>query len=450
MRNVTEFLCAGTALLLIGGPASALDPFSVYRENAPKNCVDKDIGKEALGLPELIEIGLCNNPALNRDYMSVKVSESALGKAKAEYLPDVSASAELSDSYEKTQKRDRVKSDPFGGNIALSWLLYDFGGRGARIEREKEYLNQNRFSYNAILHDTVLSIHEAYLELLSSEEVLKSARTSEESYKKSYEESTKRYELGLVSLSDKLQAQTSYEQSKLEVVKAENSVKINQGELAILLNVSPDVPFKLRRPPKDKNIAALESGDVSVQNLMQTALKQRPEIKSSESALKAAGHNVQAAKALNYPSLTGNARAGYDDDWKYAGPYRYNVSAGFGLSVPIFTGFSNTYNIAGAKYQYRESVFALEETKESVKNEVWSAYQNYKTAVSSHEISKRVLESAVEAERVAFAMYQVGKGDILNLLTASANLASARKEVIVAFYGVLKSKSNLYRAVGRF
>lgn len=447
--NLAKILCLGVSFV-IAGSAQGLDPFSVYRENAPKNCVDKDIGKGALGLPELIEIGLCNNPALNRDYMSVKASAASVGKAKSEYLPDVTATGELSDSYNKAQKDDRVKSDPFGGNIALSWLLYDFGGRGARIEREKEYFNQTQFSYNALLHDTILAIHTAYLELLSSEEVLKSAKTSEESYKKSFEESTKRYELGLVSLSDKLQAQTSYEQSKLEVVKAENAVKINQGTLAELLNVSPDVSFNLKRPPKGKNIAALESGDVSVQKLMQTALDLRPEIKSQESALKAAQENINVAKALNYPSFTGNARAGYDDDWKYASPYRYNASVGIGLSVPLFTGFSNTYNIAQAKYQYRQSSFALEETKESVKNEVWSAYQNYKTAVSAHEISKRVLESAVEAERVAFAMYQVGKGDILNLLTASANLASARKEVIVAFYAVLKSKSNLYRAVGRF
>lgn len=448
-QGLKAILIVSTAFFTANKPYAA-DPFSVFRANAPQGCVDKDIGAGALGLPELIEIGLCNNPSLNRDYMSVKASEAALGKAKSEYLPDITASGGLSDSYSKREHGRREKSDPLNGNIALSWLLYDFGGRGARVEREKEYLNQSNFTYVGALHDTILSIHTAYLELLSSQEVLKSAKTSEESYKKSFEESAKRYELGLVSLSDKLQAQTSYEQSKLEVVTAENSVKLNQGKLAILLNVSPDTVFNLKRPPKSDNIAKLESGDMSVQKLMETALSVRPEIKSAESALKAAGHNVDAAKAQNLPSISGSARFGYDDDWKKANPYQYGSSVGVQVSVPLFTGFANTYNVSQAKYQQLGSQYALEETKESVKNEVWSAYQNYKTAVTGHEISRQVLESAVEAERVAFAMYQVGKGDILNLLTASANLASARKEVIVAFYGVLKSKSNLYRAVGRF
>lgn len=450
LKQGLKNILAATTALCFAVSANAADPFSVYRANAPEGCVDKDIGTKALGLSELIEIGLCNNPSLNRDYMGVKASEASLGKAKSEYLPDITASGGVSDSFSKREHGKREKADPLNGNIALSWLLYDFGGRGARIEREKEYLNQSNFSYVGVLHDTILAIHNAYLELLSSQEVLKSAKTSEESYKKSFEESTKRYELGLVSLSDKLQAQTSYEQSKLEVVTAENSVKINQGKLAMLLNVSPDTTFSLKRPPRDENIARLESGDRSVQQLMDLAVKVRPEIKSAESAMRAAGHNVDAAKAQNLPSISGSARFGYDDDWKYSNPYQYGTSVGVQVSMPLFTGFANTYNISQAKYQYRQSQYMLEETKESVKNEVWGAYQNYKTAVTGHEISRRVLESAVEAERVAFAMYQVGKGDILNLLTASANLASARKEMIVAYYSVLKSKSNLYRAIGRF
>ncbi len=429
---------------------AAIDVFSVYRSKAPQNCVDKDIGKGKVGLSELIEIGLCNNPALNRGYMEVKAGEASLGKAKSEYLPDITASASITDSFNKHQMNGTSKSDPYNGNIALSWLLYDFGGRSARIEREKNYLDRTQFTYNAMLHDTILAIHTAYLNLLSSEEVLKSAKTSEASYKKSFEESSRRYELGLVSLSDKLQAKTSYEQSRLEVVTAQNTVKQNQGDLAVLLNLSPDTPFDLKRPPKDGNAAKLAGGNQSVQKLMEIAIDLRPEIKSAESAMKAAKENIKAAKSENLPTISASGRFAYEDDWKYENPYQYGSSAGINVSMPLFTGFANSYNISAAKYQYQQTKYSAIETRESVKNEVWSAYQSYQTSVTGYDISQRVLESAEEAERVAFAMYQVGKGDILTLLTASANLATARKEVIVAFYSVLRNKSNLYRAIGRF
>ncbi len=444
-------LTIGVAAVWTGMPVNAaIDVFSVYRSKAPQNCVDKDIGKGKIGLPELIEIGLCNNPALNRGYMEVKAGEASLGKAKSEYLPDISVSGSINDSFNKHQINGTSKSDPYSGNIALSWLLYDFGGRGARIEREKNYLERTQFTYNATLHDTILAIHTAYLDLLSSEEVLKSAKKSEESYKKSFEESSRRYELGLVSLSDKLQAKTSYEQSRLEVVTAQNTVKQNQGDLAVLLNLSPDTPFDLKRPPKDKDITQLEGGKKSVQKLMDIAIDLRPEIKSAESAMKAAKENIKAAKAENLPTVSASGRFAYEDDWKYENPYQYGSSAGINVSMPLFTGFANSYNISQAKYQYNQSKYTAVETRESVKNEVWSAYQSYQTSVTGYDISQKVLESAEEAERVAVAMYQVGKGDILTLLTANANLASARKEVIVAFYAVLKNKSNLYRSIGRF
>jgi outer membrane protein TolC len=81
---------------------------------------------------------------------------------------------------------------------------------------------------------------------------------------------------------------------------------------------------------------------------------------------------------------------------------------------------------------------------------VWTAYQDYQTAMSSHKISLTVLESAKENQKVAFAMYKVGKGSILNLLTAESQLANSRKESIVSFYSVLTQKAKLYRAIGRY
>ena len=45
--------------------AMALDPFSVLSVKAPEGCIDKEITNNKMGLPELLEIGLCNNPLLS-------------------------------------------------------------------------------------------------------------------------------------------------------------------------------------------------------------------------------------------------------------------------------------------------------------------------------------------------------------------------------------------------
>ena len=446
MKKSVLFAC----LLLSTTAFADLDPFSVYTMNAPEGCVDVVAQKEELTLPDLIQIGICNNPTLNRSYMSVKSSEAAYGKAKSAYLPTVSADGSISQSNIKTEDEKTKKTNPYSGNVALSWLVYDFGGRSAKTEQMKAYLETAEFSYNASLHDTVLAINQAYFDLLSAQEVLKSSQESEKSFKKSYEESKRRFDLGLVSASDKLLAKTTYENSRLDVVQAGNFLKKSQGTLAILLNLSPDTELKVATPPKkDDDITKLET-DETVQEMMETALALRPELKGKKSELTAAEHQISIAKAGALPSLSAGAGAGYGDSWKRHNLYEVNTSVGLNLSVPLFNGFSDVYNIAKAKYDYRQAVLSVVETQDSVRQDVWNSYQDYKTATEAYRISQTLLESATENERVAFKSYQVGKGSILELLTAGSQLASAKQQVIVAFYSVLTSKANLYRAIGRF
>ena len=437
-------------LLLCTTPAFAeLDPFSVYSVKAPEGCVDAPLKKGEFTLPELIQIGICNNPTLSRSYMSVKASEANLGQAKSAYLPDITATGSIQQHNQKVEDQTTTKAYPYSGNLALSWLVYDFGGRSAKTDQMKAYLDAAEFSYNATLHDTVLAINQAYFDLLSAQEVLKSTQESEKTFKKSYEESSKRFDLGLVSSSDKLLAKTTYENSRLDVVQADNTLKKAKGALAVLLNLSPDTELKVTTPPKNKDITKLE-GNESVQELMEIALTLRPELKSQQSQMTAAEREIKILEAEDFPTISAGASVGYGDNWKKHSPYAVDSSVGLSLSLPLFTGFSDTYKTAHAKYQYRQAALSVLETQDSVRKDVWNSYQDYKTAVEAYKISKTLRESAIENERVAFASYQVGKGSILELLTAGSQLASAKQQVIVAFYSVLTSKTNLYRAIGRF
>ncbi len=426
-----------------------VDPFSVYNAQAPQGCLDKQIGTAPLDLADLIQIGICNNPSLNRQYMAVKIAEGNVGQSQSGYLPNISATAGADKDYAKVQKGDSSENDPYSANVALKWLLYDFGGRSAKTEQTKAYLESAEFSYNSALQNLVFSVSQAYYNVLGAKAVLVSSKTAEESYKKSYDETKRRYELGLVSASDKLLAQTSYENSKLAVIQAENAVKTGTGSLAQLLNLPPDTAFDLARPKPKSERLDLEV-DKSVSELIDIALSARPDLRAEKSSLEAVKLNEDIVLAEALPSVSIGAGVGYRDNWRTSNPYQYSTNVGISLSVPLFTGFSDTYKLSKAKYQTRQAEALVADTEDIIKNEVWTAYQDYQTAVSSHKISLTVLESAKENQKVAFAMYKVGKGSILNLLTAESQLANSRKESIVSFYSVLTQKAKLYRAIGRY
>ncbi|MDD6153368.1 MAG: TolC family protein [Elusimicrobia bacterium] len=429
-------------------PVAALDPLGAYNTRPPEGCIDKDVTQEELGLEDLIQVSICTNPSLSAQYMGVKASEAAVGASRSQYLPSVTLTGTGNITGERLEHQDYVQGEPYQGKAEASWLLFDFGGRGARIDATKAYFKAADFTYNAELQKLVLSVQTAYLNLLAAQESWTSAKASLATYNQSYNEAKKRYKLGMVSLSDKLQAQTRYEQAELTVVQAANQINQYKGALAVLLNLSPDTEVKLSKPEYDKKFLQLENDNIK--SLMATALQERPEIKSSQSQAEAQKANVYTAKTNALPTISAVASASYNDNWKHSNPYATDNAAGLRLSWPLFTGFSNMYNIQQASFEYKQAQHNTDALKRQVENEVWSSYQNYKTAVRSYEISQTILASAEENHRVAFRYYEVGKGDILNLLSAVAQLADARQNKITAFYSVLLNKANLYRSIGKY
>ncbi|MBP5698943.1 MAG: TolC family protein [Alphaproteobacteria bacterium] len=450
MKKYKLFFSIMLSLLIINKASYAEEKKDVYTVKAPLGCLDKNIAiNKEVSLIDLIKIGICNNPELNADYMGLKESEANLGAAKSEYYPNITLGSGISKNTIKNQGRHHTENDPYNVNLGLSLLLYDFGGRSARIDSFRYYLANAGFSYNRALQNLILTIHTDYFKLLGAKEDLKSARANEAMYKKSFDEASRKYEVGLAALNDKLQTQTSYEQSKLKVIEMENAVKQYQGDLAITLNLPPQTTFKLKQPPKDRDLTALDKKD-TLDKMIDAAARDRDEIRAQEMILNAANSSLRELKASRYGSFSLAAESGYNNTWKSPHAYNRDNSIGVNYKVPLFTGFNTSYKISAAKYKREQERYNLDAIRNNIKNEVWSAYHNYQTAMKSYDVSKKVLKSAEENERVAFRSYEVGSTDIINLLTAETQLAEARDAVINAFYTVLIDKATLYRAIGRF
>ena len=398
-----------------------------------------------LDLSQVMEKAICSNPALKISYLSTLVSGASYGQGLSSYMPDLSATGSLSANTQKEDGGDSSQSAGVSAGVRLSWLLLDMGGRSASADRLKAYLDSSYLSYDDKLQAVMFDVISTYYAVLSAEEKYEGLQKSEKSYKKSYEEASSRYNLGLVPLSDKLQAQTSYDQARLASNVARKNIAVQRGNLANLLDVSPDTHFNLKRPNKD----VTDDGKVEAfDKLVNKALEQRADYKATQQDLIAAEKQITVAKSGGLPSLSANASASADKDIRDGRRAQYGASAGLTLSIPLFTGFSNSYKIGQAQYQYEQAQKSLEQTKNVIENEIWAAVQDYKTSLESFKISKSLLASAQENEKVAFASYKVGKVNILTLLDAESSLASARVENSTTFYNFLTAKAKLQRVLG--
>ena len=83
MMQYRLFLSVLMGTIIFSGTAFSADKRDVYLAKAPVGCLDKEIAvNKEVSLIDLIKIGICNNPELSADYMSLKASEENLGAAK--------------------------------------------------------------------------------------------------------------------------------------------------------------------------------------------------------------------------------------------------------------------------------------------------------------------------------------------------------------------------------
>ncbi|MBP5534761.1 MAG: TolC family protein [Alphaproteobacteria bacterium] len=437
------FLCICSMLFSVS--ANALDPFSIYDDKAAAVCEEQSMeGK--IDLAVVMEKAICANIGLKTSYLSALVSGASYGQGLSSYLPTVSLSESIETTSRKVDGGSHSETGSVGAWARLNWLLLDFGGRSANVERLKAALQSSYFAYDDTLQTLLYTVAENYYGVLSAEEKYEGLMEAEKSAKKAFEEASSRYDLGLVPLSDKLQAQTSYEQAKLASNVARKNIALERGNLAHLLDMPPYTMFDLKRPDKElKNLPKIEE----IKDLIEKALAQRPDYKAVQQDLLAAEHQIDVAKSDGLPSLSGNLSAGADKDIRDGNRAVYSGTAGLTITMPFFTGFSQSYKIGQAKLQYQAAQENLKKAKSSIENEVWNAIQDYETSLESFKISQTLLDSAKETEKVAFASYKVGKVNILTLLDAQSALASARVENSTSFYNFLTAQNKLQKALGQ-
>ena len=238
---------------------------------------NKDIKK--LNLVDVLEMALNNNPKIKEAWMNIDVSKYSYTSELSNVFPRIEGQISYSDSRTRYDANDMStsKSEGITPSVSLSYLLFDFGGRTADIMNFKYKLNTVKFETNLFIQNFIYQVIEAYYGLFSSLANEKAAKETENSSYEAFKAASIRYDIGLAPLTDKLQAETSYTQKRLVREKAENSVKIKRAELNYLLNLSPLTELNLAIPFLD---ITRDDFQENIVNLIETALKNRPDLKA--------------------------------------------------------------------------------------------------------------------------------------------------------------------------
>ncbi|MEY4505307.1 MAG: hypothetical protein RL154_1607 [Pseudomonadota bacterium] len=418
----------------------AFDP--LYTTNATispiAGCRQIDTNSK-ITLVDALELALCNDPKTKKAYASIMKSAADVGVSRSAYLPNISASG-AQPFFSDPPNQNNLNGS---AGLNLSLLVYDFGQTSSAVLNAEKLLESANFTGQSAVQAIFLKTIQDYCLVLATKESVEAAKISENSAYESYLAATAKFNAGTVTVADKLQAQTAWAQSALAAVSANGDYILAKATLASDLAISLE---------KDLDIALLPSPNTTtvfsakIKDLIDTAIKQRADLKASFAQVEAAKAIVTQNQSSYMPKITIGGQLGYMDQYLFPPPNNSMLSVN--ITIPIFSGFSTYYQVRSSKEQVNVKQSDYDLALRDIKLEVYKAYNNFITKTKSLQTTQILLDSAEQSEKVARGRYEAGVGKMIDLLSAQSALQSARQQKIKAELDWRSAKSELAYSMG--
>lgn len=422
-----------------------VEPGAFPQTADPGRC-DREKIKKPLTLADVVDLTLCNNPQTRSLWASARAQAANVGVGMSAYLPTLSAQGSESRNFSSSAGQ-ATNYNSRSASLTVGYLLFDFGGRAGTLENAKQLLVAANATRDATLQTNFLTAVQSYYALLSARASVDALQVAEASAKESFAAAEARYLAGVATPVDKLQAQTALSQARLNLITAQGNVRTTQGTLANIMGFDASQPFSLVSFPEAMPDPVIEQ---DVGKLIEDARHKRPDLRAAEAQIKAAEAQLEATRATGLPSVSLSASSGSQNNIPGM-PNTNSSSIGVTLSVPLFTGYRNTYQNRAAELQIEGKVAARDLLANQIALDVWKAYQALLTNSQALIAANDLVASAEQSERMTLGRYKAGVSNmsILDVLNAQSALASARQQRVAALYNFQASRLALAQAIGQ-
>ena len=395
-------------------------------------------------LKGLIALGLENN----KDFESARL---AIEKARAQYqitdlndLPRIDGSGGY--TRQAQNRTDKNPNSSYNVNLGLANYELDFWGKIASL---KEQALQNFLATTAAKDTTQISlisnIAQSYANLSYSLAQLKLAEATVESREKSLFIADKRFEAGIDPKLPSLQASASLENARLAVLQAQSSILRSRNALQFL--VGGPIPTNLIPAPAVSNIT---SQQIFSAGLPSELLRYRPDVLEAEYSLKAAGANIEVARASYFPSISlassvGVSSGSLDDLFKSG-----SVGWSFGpsIGVPIFDAGRLDANYDVAKIEREQTLANYERSIQTAFREVSDVLATRATLGDQLAAQYRLQDNFEQTYQIADARFKAGIANYLDVLDAQRSLFSTQQGILDLELQKIISQVELYQVLG--
>lgn len=423
--------------------------------------------KKTLDLQESIQMALMNNPAIKIANQKIIEAKNKINEARADFFPKLL----FNSSYTRLNEEPTITipagslgkiasgeylplssslipiedKDNFNINFTLQQSLFSGGRIKSTFKQAKLELEAVEGKYEVIKQGLILKVKTAYYEVLKAikfEIVSGEATKLLQTHKERVETL---YRLGSASQNDLLQTEVQLASAKVDLLKAKNGVIMAKVRfcniLGLDLKTDKDIELIEEIPAKFEPKQAIVLNDC-----LNFALKNRPEIRIMEANLWASDSGVQLAKAGKRPNVTFNSHYGWEG--KDFFPEEENWSVEVKVSLPLFDGFATRAQVVQVETRLERIRNDQKQVVNDICIEVRESYLKLLEAEEEVNTMKRVITQAEENFRIIERKYQEGMATNTEVLDAQLLLSKSRLSYYQSLFGYELAVAMFDKSVG--
>lgn len=317
---------------------------------------------------------------------------------------------------------------------------------------------QAEATYLAAEQNLISRVSQAYFNVLSAQDNLDAQQASLEAIARQLDQADKRYDVGLIAITDVQEAKAARDTARAAVIAAKRTLATTEDQLEEITGQKYD---SLSKPGTEMPLSMPEPADEN--RWVEISLEQNATLVSSRLAADIARDNVKVAFGGHLPTIDLVAGRSYTQQ---SGPSTQSVpgQGGFSfpdfgskvndrnislqLTVPIFSGGLTQSKVRQSQYLWIAAKEQMVQTSRATERQARDAYLGVISGIARVQALRQALESSQTALKATEAGYEVGTRTAVDVLNARKTLVQAQTDYSGSRYDYINSIIQLRLAAG--
>jgi outer membrane protein len=418
-------------------------------------------------LTDVYQRALMNDPAIREAEATYLATAEVKPQARATLLPGLNFGVSRAYRFQDTEggaidpitgtpvgTRSQFEQYSTGYTVSLTQSVFNWSQYMTLQQADKRVVRAET-DYRAAEQDLMLRVATAYFNVLAADDNLASAVAQRDSVSRQLEQSQRRFEVGLIAITDVQQSQAGYDDAVAAEIEAQRLLATANEQLREIVG---EIVPQLAAPVED--LPLLTPDPANADEWVRVALDSNLALQSSRLAADVASDQIKIEKGNRLPEISLSANYNDDEQSRVQRLFRQLVettpstqlpqgrSWNLNLTFPIYTGGLNRSRIQQSVYQHRAAQEALERIARQTERQTRDAYLGVISEISRVRALRQSVESNRTALRATEAGFEVGTQTTVDVLASQRNLRQAETTYSRSRYDYMLNVLRLKQAAG--